>query len=193
MIQLILDDIIKLMIMFKIHPVIFINWIEAIDMSLENLGFQFRGEFKGEMEKWRQENKSTIKEIQDVVKTNFVADCLLANWDVVGLEFDNLKYDPVKKKIWRIDTGSGLDFKAQGGKKILTSDIQEFETLRDSKINPQSSWLFATLEDKDIIQQIDDILPRREAFLATIPDHLKEVMGQRFDYLDVYKQKLNAI
>ena len=141
----------------------------------------------------KKDHAVEVKRVQDAAKKGFVADCLLANWDVAGLYFDNMKYDAQTEEIWRIDNGSGLNFRAQGEKKdpkYFTSTIQEFETLRDPKINPNTSFLFKTLTKDEIVQQINDILPNREAFLATIPAHLKEIMGQRFDYLNVYKQKL---
>lgn len=141
---------------------------------------------------FRDDNAEQIKLVQNAFKQNFVADCLLANWDVVGLEMDNVKYDPKTNQIWRIDNGSGLEFRAQGGLKggLFGATINEFESLRDPKINPNTAFLLETLTDEDIIAQIDAILPKREAFLATIPDHLQDVMSQRFDYLSTYRETL---
>ena len=137
-----------------------------------------------------------IRAIQDAAKKSFVADCLLANWDVVGLCFDNMKYDPTTNEIWRIDNGSGLDFRAQGAKKdphLFTAKIQEFETMRNPKINPSAALLYATITDEEVVKQIDDILPKRAEFLAAIPSRLQGIMGQRFDYLRIHKQKLISL
>jgi hypothetical protein len=134
-----------------------------------------------------------LLEVQNLVQKNFVADCLLANWDVVGLNYDNIRIDVDTKKIWRVDNGSGLDYRAQGAKKdtqFFNGTIIEFETLRNPGINPSAATIFGTITDKEIIRQIDEILPRRKAFLATIPKDLKEVMDARFDYLIGYKSIL---
>ena len=49
------------------------------------------------------------------VNDNFVVDAWLANWDVVGLGYDNLL---VKAgRAIRVDTGAGLRYRAQGGPK----------------------------------------------------------------------------
>jgi hypothetical protein len=140
-------------------------------------------------------NSVKLKEVQTLVQKNFVADCLLANWDVIGLEYDNIRINVETKEIWRIDNGSGLNYRAQGQKKDAkffneSGVIGEFESLRNPMINPQAALIFGTITNRDIIQQIEDILPRREAFLTTIPDHLKEIMEKRFDYLSVYRDKL---
>jgi len=55
---------------------------------------------------------SAIKRLQD----NFAADALLANWDVIGLNKDNILIDK-KGKVWRIDNGGALAYRAQGAKK----------------------------------------------------------------------------
>jgi len=169
---------------------------QDLDKYLQSLGldtsnYSMRGVIISD--DWKKKNASALKDLQEVAKQSFVADCLLANWNVAGLEFDNIRYDPVKKELWRIDNGAGLDFRAQGGKKsslAFTTEIKEFETLRDPKMNLNTTLLFATLSNEEIIQQIDDILPKREAFLATIPNRLKDIMTNRFLYLEVYKNKL---
>lgn len=166
----------------------------AVDLGkfLENLGLNIHGAILSP--EWKKNRVASIKAVQDAVKKNFVADCLLANWDVAGLDFDNIQYDPATGEVWRIDNGAGLDFRAQGARKsphLFSSVIQEFETLRNPKINVNSSFLFETATDEEIIEQIEAILPRKAAFLAAIPDPLKDIMEQRFDYLQVYKNQLS--
>ncbi len=131
--------------------------------------------------------------VQALVQKHFVADCLLANWDVVGLEYDNMRINVDTNEIWRIDNGAGLDYRAQGKKKdaaSFTSVIKEFKTMRDPDINSEAAKLFGSITDAEIVRQIDEILPHRAAFLAAIPARLKDIMTQRFDYLSVYKQQL---
>lgn len=136
-----------------------------------------------------------LKEVQVLIQKDFVADCLLANWDVIGLSYDNVIIDTNTKEVWRIDNGSGLDHRALGAKKDPrffdpNGVIIEFETFRQKNINPQASLFFRTIADQEIIEQIDHTLPKKDAFLATIPDHLKEIMKKRFDYLKIYQKML---
>jgi hypothetical protein len=64
----------------------------------------------------RSGSKSEIRAVLRKLQADFPADALLANWDVVGLDFDNILIDR-DKNVWRIDNGSGLLFRAQGGLK----------------------------------------------------------------------------
>lgn len=79
---------------------------------------------------------------------HFPADAWLANWDTIGLDYDNIM---IGQNGWgyRIDHGGALDYRAQGGLKgdKFGYDVPEFESLRDPKINPQSAAVFKRLED----------------------------------------------
>jgi hypothetical protein len=138
-------------------------------------------------------DKQAQKMVQDVVKKHFVADCLLANWDVAGISNDNMLIDK-QGKVWRIDNGSGLDYRAQGGIKsqnFFTPEIKEFDSLRNPNINENTAFLFSTVTNEEIIAQINDIQKiGKEEFLKTMPDRLKEIMGARFEYLETYKNQL---
>ena len=79
------------------------------------------------------------------VYDGFGSDAWLANWDVVGYDYDNLK---VKEGIaYRIDTGGGLEFRAQGTKKgaAFGEDVTETTTLRDPSKNSRSAKVFAKM------------------------------------------------
>ncbi|WP_257263833.1 phage minor head protein [Endozoicomonas sp. ONNA2] len=85
------------------------------------------------------------------INDNFIVDAWLANWDVVGLSYDNLLVKG--SKAMHIDTGGALRYRAQGrlkgdafGKKVL-----EIESLRDSAMNPQSAAVFASVTREDMI------------------------------------------
>jgi hypothetical protein len=86
----------------------------------------------------------------------FAASAWLANWDVVGLEYDNLGIDPKSGKVIPIDVGGSLNYRAMGKKKGLqfSKDVKELQTLRDPKINPQAAKVFGGLTDKEIGEQV---------------------------------------
>lgn len=137
-----------------------------------------------------QEGEIQAQEIQKNIQKHFVADCLLANWDVIGLAYDNIRVDLHTKEIWRVDNGSGLEYRAQGAKKgaAFGAVVTELDSMRSS-INMQAQTIFGTISNQEIARQIDEIMPKKKAFLAAIPVHLKHIMEQRFDYLKVYKIK----
>ena len=166
------------------HPVMLSRFIPGNTQELR--------QYLGESDVYHAKNAAHLAEVQKLLQKDFVADCLLANWDVIGLEFDNIRIDVDTKEVWRVDNGSGLEYRAQGelkGQRFQPA-VGELDTLRDPKLNPQAALIFSTITDAEIIRQIDDILPKREVFLAAIPDHLKEIMAKRFDSLAAYRNRI---
>jgi SPP1 gp7 family putative phage head morphogenesis protein len=84
------------------------------------------------------------------VKEGFVFDAWLANWDVVGLSFDNMLIK--QNRAIRIDTGGALLYRAQGGLKgnDFTGVVNEIDDLRNAKINKQSAKIFKNITAKDL-------------------------------------------
>lgn len=82
----------------------------------------------------------------------FAVDAWLANWDVVGLSFDNLLMRG--GRAFRVDTGGALRYRAQGGLKgsAFGDSVAELESLRDASLNRQSADVFGRLT----AQQIED-------------------------------------
>lgn len=74
----------------------------------------------------------------------FAIDAWLANWDVAGLNFDNLL---VKDgKAYRIDVGGSLRYRAQGGLKGSFGNlVGELQSLRNPSTNPQAAAVFAQM------------------------------------------------
>lgn len=95
------------------------------------------------------------------VAEGFAVDAWLANWDVVGLGFDNLQLDAHGQAV-RVDAGGSLEYRAQGGKKAFGESVSEIDTLRDPKINPQSAQVFGHLSAADITASV--------AKVAEVPD-----------------------
>jgi SPP1 gp7 family putative phage head morphogenesis protein len=88
------------------------------------------------------------------VNEGFVVDAWLANWDVVGLDYDNMLVK--NNRAVRIDTGGALLYRAQGAAKGDDFDIMvnEIETLRDPSINPQSARVFANVTDQELSESV---------------------------------------
>ena len=82
--------------------------------------------------------------IQGVVES-FIVDAWLGNWDVVGLEYDNLLVQG--DKAVRIDTGGALRYRAQGGLKNedFGTNVPEIQVMRESVRNAEAASVFGVV------------------------------------------------
>lgn len=129
----------------------------------------------------------TAKQVADMhkqIRRGFVADALLANHDVAGMSFDNIFV--VGGKAIRIDNGGALRYRAQGlPKGTWGGKVVELTTMRDGSINPQTAAIYKGITDKEINDQILEILTHRDELLAAIPDASeRKVFLARLDYLE---------
>jgi len=107
------------------------------------------------------------------VHDNYAVDAWLANWDVVGLEFDNLVMGPTGRFI-RIDVGGSLKYRAQGGLKTNFDEVvDEIDTLRDSGLNPNSFQVFGTISKADMEDGVRKVLAMTDSKI----DELVELYG----------------
>lgn len=121
---------------------------------------------------------------------HFGADALLGNWDVGGLNLDNLLVD-AQGKVWRIDNGGALRFRAQGAPKgeAWNQFPTELWTLRDAAKNAASAKLFAGQDIFTIARQIDQLDP---AALALAPADLRATLEARLGHMrDVARKALD--
>lgn len=65
------------------------------------------------------------------VMDNFILDAWLANWDVIGLDADNIVLG-ADGKAHRIDTGGSLYYRATGATKDFTADVPELTSMKTS-------------------------------------------------------------
>lgn len=103
------------------------------------------------------------------VQKGFVADAFLANWDVVGLVYDNIVQG--EDGFYRIDNGGSLIFRTQGGDKAYSPDsIPELQSMRvpgrptgevfagitEDEIGKQARELVSKLSPEDIRAIVDE-------------------------------------
>lgn len=138
-------------------------------------------------------DKSTAEVVKSDMSQHFVADALMANWDVVGLGKDNILLSG--DKVLRIDNGGALRYRAQGDlKPDFGAEVKELDTMRNASYNAQTADVFKNITDSEINKQIKDILPKRKAFLEAIKDEpLKQIMAARFDSLKNRLEKSTGI
>lgn len=80
----------------------------------------------------------------DVVQEAFLPSALVANWDVIGLEYDNCIYDPssMVEPVF-LDFGGSFDTRAMGGAKQFTAtEILAIDGFTDPSINRSASTVF---------------------------------------------------
>lgn len=94
-------------------------------------------------------NNPSHLETAEGTQSGFAVDAWLGNWDVVGMEYDNLQIGADGKAI-RVDAGGSLHYRAQGSKKAFGDNVIEIDSLRDHKINPQAASVFSNMTDADI-------------------------------------------
>lgn len=144
---------------------------------------------------------------RSAVMEGFASDAWLANWDVVGLQYDNLLIKKGVGGFWRIDQGGALRFRAQGGAKgsAFGNKVTEVETLLNPAKNPQSASTFRTLTYEEFKKgaagvvnisekQIDDLLalygPTDPADLASLRTTLLARQQDMKHQLNVMRDKL---
>lgn len=108
--------------------------------------------------RWVDVSKSSASQLANTegAQSGFAADAWLANWDVVGLGYDNLQIGADGKAV-RIDAGGSLQYRAQGGKKAFGPSVTEIDSLRDPKINAQSAAVFGSMTKADITASVKKI------------------------------------
>jgi hypothetical protein len=133
----------------------------------------------------RNVNWNNEAEAKKVLK-GFVADALLANWDVY--KNDNILIEKSTGKPYRIDNGGALRYRAQGDVKVdFDKEVGEVKTLADN--NPQ---IKKYLTPEMIREQIDYIVDNNNTILESLNSQprLKEIMAGRILYLNENKDEL---
>lgn len=133
------------------------------------------------------------------VQEHAAADMLLANWDVAGnwsmdSSFDNIL---VKDGVpYRIDNGGALRHSGLGQvnpEKLGPYPI-ELWTTRDRKLNPSTAQIYEGLGIARLAEQIEQLLPQRQAILEALPTALRPVVDQRLtEMARIAKQALDAM
>ena len=83
-------------------------------------------------------------------RKGFIIDAWLANWDVVGLDYDNTVL--ANGVPYRIDAGGAMLYRAQGSAKgpMWTDEVGEIDSMVNTSINPQAAKVFGGMTNGDI-------------------------------------------
>lgn len=141
---------------------------------------QTLGELKG------KDREKAIAQLQK----NFVADALLGNWDVVGASQDNILVDG-DGKVFRIDNGGSLRYRAQGE---LKGDNWNGVPLELFTLREQNPEFFGSLTIEDIARQARTLKNKQTKLRSVIKaqPETAEVLTKRLDNIfTVQKQAID--
>jgi 8-oxo-dGTP pyrophosphatase MutT (NUDIX family) len=132
------------------------------------------------------------KTAKKILQKNFVLDCLLLNWDVIGAGKDNVVVTGLGMP-HRIDNGGSLLYRAKNGLKSeasLTETVSEIDVMRSSK-NPSAKEIFGDIADDEIFKQVEEIVAKRDDILQAIMESessskskLHSLIAKRIDSLE---------
>jgi hypothetical protein len=81
---------------------------------------------------------------------------LTKDWDVLGLELDNVLIDP-NGRLVKLDAGGAFGFRAQGATKSYDRAIDEVKSLRDPSRNRAAAQVFNARFAADVFAEADGI------------------------------------
>lgn len=131
-------------------------------------------------------NRVEQLKVFDQLKEDFGVDAALANWDVAGLNLDNILVD-ANGVAWRIDVGGSLRFRATGNLKgqAWNENPTELWSLLDPKVNQQSAQVFSGLTHEQRLAALDRVVAKRDEVLDLIDDPgLRDTMRRRLDEVE---------
>lgn len=128
------------------------------------------------------------------IRKGFAADAWLGNWDVAGMEGDNVL--KAGRRYYRVDQGGALLFRAQGTPKgaAFGTEVGELASLRDAAKNPAAAKLFDGLTDDEIAKQIRSLrravkpkiiaeIVSESGLSGDAADELQKTLAARLSYL----------
>lgn len=118
----------------------------------------------------RQARDALIMGEVDGIHDGFIVDAWLANWDVVGLLYDNLVVDAEGQPV-RVDVGGALLYRAQGEPKgkAFGGKVGELTSLIDGK-NPNCATVFGGITTPEIEAGIARVAAMPDETIHTLCD-----------------------
>lgn len=121
----------------------------------------------------RNASPAERRNIEAQVKAGFAMDALVANWDVLGASNDNVLVDK-NGKVWRIDNGGGLGWRAMGNRK-KGDEWDDYPlalwTMREggSGAGANNKAMFGKMDYFEIVDQMRDLVAKGPELLASLP------------------------
>ena len=146
----------------------------------------------GDLRKWNKPDPDLAE--------GFVADALLANWDVIGLDQDNVLWNgdtPI-----RLDQGGTLEYRAMGQNKTFGPVPSEMWTMRDER--GQANGRMAITEAGMLAQardaalrltpeRIDELVDEAPFDDEEMRERVRQALKDRVSWLDRYSRGLEKM
>lgn len=119
---------------------------------------------------WHSISGDRLELVKKIAAKNFVVDAWLANWDA-PLN-DNIRVTP-DNVVLRVDAGGAGLFRARGDRRLLTSDVKELKSMRDSSLSGRSggATLYEAVTENDEIDAVKRIA-------AITPDEIQSMVAE---------------
>lgn len=124
-------------------------------------------------------------------KKGYLADCLLANWDILSALEQNTVSVPQTGEVFRVDNGGALLYRAKGERKAVddfsetVNELNEASVvspqkmgISDQEIKPQARSMKDKLNNDIIDQLVDSVRLRAED-----REYLKNILKKRRDFI----------
>jgi hypothetical protein len=140
---------------------------------------------EGETRRWTEPNEALAE--------GFVADALIANWDVIGLVQDNILWQGDVPT--RIDQGGTFVFRAQGEPKPYGREVVELETMLGEQGQARGTMAVTDeLIQRKAQETISTLTPARiEALLAEAPFEDQDIEAEIESNLEARLKHLGRI
>jgi hypothetical protein len=129
------------------------------------------------------------------LRKHFAADALLGNWDVIGKGGDNVIVG-ADGKVYRVDNGGALRYRAMGGEKGKAWNGAPIElfSMRDQSVNGQSADVFAALTYREVLVQSKDLVKQRAKILKAAGDPaLQKVLSDRLNAMSFLAKNFDSM
>jgi SPP1 gp7 family putative phage head morphogenesis protein len=151
-------------------------------------------EYIGDGRQLRELAGEALERAHEALRRGFVMDALLENYDVVGLERDNILVRG-DGTVVRVDNGGSFSTRAGGGRKSYRAELQALWSLRGRRLldgrayRSAATEVFGGVDLEALLGQMGEVLGRRAAiegvlarFESALPagaprDALEEVRG----------------
>lgn len=134
-------------------------------------------------------DKTGVQAAGKELAKGYGVDALTANWDVVGLDHDNIGF--ANGEAIRLDNGGSLIFRAQGGTKDFPGhEVKELDTLLDPSKNPNTAAIFNKAFHKDPALKLESL---QKAGNLTDAQIEKSVREAGFDKAGAPKELVHSI
>jgi hypothetical protein len=166
---------------------------------------QFGEEFDTEQNEWRtvtkfldgavtigdfrRDNDDTYESspVATTLQKDFVDHVLMRNWDVIGLEADNILVDPTSEQLFYVDVGGSLDYRAMGlPKPAITSTTFASELV--SMYQRNGNW-FSRPDASVVVNRVFEVAAK----LADLQSRAKFDTGLSIDERRAAEAEFNEI